>query len=42
VLARTKPHLLACNGEQSGTTQAVQDETMSHIPARVLMIQSEH
>src|SRR2546427_1640053 len=38
VLTRTKPHLLASNGEQGGTTQAVQNETVSHIPARVLLI----
>jgi hypothetical protein len=42
VLARTEPHLLAGNGEQGGATQAVQHETVSHIPTRVLMIQNEH
>ena len=38
VLTRAKPHLLAGNGEQGGTTEAVQYETVSHIPARVLLI----
>src|SRR6267143_5478326 len=31
VLTRTKPHLLAENGEQGGTTQAVEYESVSHI-----------
>ncbi len=37
VLTRTKPHLLTGNGEQGGTTKAVEHETVSHI-ARVLLI----
>jgi len=38
VLTRTKPHLLAGNGEQGGTAKAVEYETVSHITARVLLI----
>ena len=40
VLARAEPHLLAGGGEQGGSTQAVQHERMSHIPACVLLIRS--
>ena len=39
VLARTEPHWFAGNGEQGGTTQAAQNEGLSHMPARVLLIQ---
>jgi hypothetical protein len=38
VLSRTKPHLVAGNGEQGGTTQAMQYESVSHMLARVLLI----
>ena len=38
VLARTKSNLLAGNGEQGGTTEAVQQKMVSHPRARVLMI----
>jgi hypothetical protein len=38
MLARTKTHLLAGNGEQGGTTETVQREMVGHAPARVLMI----
>ena len=30
MLARTKPHLLTSDGEQGGTTEAMQDEVVSH------------
>src|SRR6267143_6336804 len=37
VLSRAKPYLLAENGEQDGTTGAVQNEMVSHMTARVLL-----
>ena len=38
MLTRAEPYLLAGDREQGGTTQAVQQEAVCHIPARVLMI----
>jgi hypothetical protein len=38
MLARTKTDLFAGDGEQGGTTKAVQQKMVSHPPARVLMI----
>ena len=38
MLTRTKPHLLASDGEQGKTAQAVQNEMVSHMSARVLLV----
>ena len=40
MLARAKPHLLASEGEQGGSTESVQHEMVSHMPARVLLIRN--